>query len=313
MTIQPGFTLCFLLYGEDVLMIHRRFPPNQGLWNGVGGHIEPGETPQEAVIREIAEETGYQVSAPTFAGLLTWDGFEIPPGAITIFTAEVDHPDFRTNHEGELAWRPRDWVCSSPDVVDNIHVFLPKILSGEQSLHYHFSYRDGVRVSDVIEPLPEDFDLNQPCRSNWDIYEEKCDDFLLSFDKDRLQMDVVEDLIARRSYWGRGRSREVIERSVQHSVCLGIYRQGNQVAFLRLVTDQATFAWLCDVYVSEDERGQGLGKWLVEAACRYTDALGIKQMILATRDAHGLYLSYGGFHPLEQPGKWMSRLHPDKE
>ena len=62
--------------------------PNQGLWNGVGGHINPGET-REAVIREVLEETGYQINDPQFAGLLTWDGFEIPPGTIAIFTAEV--------------------------------------------------------------------------------------------------------------------------------------------------------------------------------------------------------------------------------
>jgi len=118
MRIQPGFTLCFLLHGDQVLMLHRRFPPNQGLWNGVGGHIKPGETPREAAIREIAEETGYQVDAPQFSGLLTWDGFEIPPGAIAIFTAGVDDKGFVTNHEGELAWQPRDWACTAPEVVD---------------------------------------------------------------------------------------------------------------------------------------------------------------------------------------------------
>jgi 8-oxo-dGTP diphosphatase len=100
MTIRPGFTLCFLLNGEDVLLLHRRFPPNQGLWNGVGGHIETGETPREAVIREVGEETGYRIESPRFAGLLTWDGFEIPPGGIYLFTAQVAHRGFVTNHEG---------------------------------------------------------------------------------------------------------------------------------------------------------------------------------------------------------------------
>jgi 8-oxo-dGTP pyrophosphatase MutT (NUDIX family)/GNAT superfamily N-acetyltransferase len=306
-TIQPGFTLCFLLHGDEVLMLHRRFPPNQGLWNGVGGHIEPGETPQEAAVREIAEETGYQVDAPQFAGLLTWEGFEIPPGAIAIFTANVDNRRFVTNHEGDLAWRPRDWACTAPEVVDNIHVFLPKILAGETPLHYHFCYQDDVRIKDVITPLPEDFCLDKPCGIQWDIFEEQKGDFLLSFDKERLQMDVIENFIAGHSYWAEGRSREVIERSIKNSVCLGIYHQGTQVAFARLVTDRATFAWLCDVFVDENQRGEGLGKWLVEVVCRFGDAHSLDRMILATRDAQGLYEKYGGFRPLEDPGRWMCR------
>lgn len=162
MTVIPGLTLCFLTHGDDVLMLHRRFPPNQGLWNGVGGHIETGETPHQTIIREVAEETGYRITDPEFVGLLTWDGFEIPPGGIVIFTAEVPHKHFVTNNEGDLAWKSRHWVCSAPDVVDNIHVFLPKVLAGEHPMHYHFSYHDGVRVRDVITELPEDFVLEKP-------------------------------------------------------------------------------------------------------------------------------------------------------
>ncbi len=74
-----------------------------------------------------------------------------------------------------------------------------------------------------------------------------------------------------------------------------------------------TFAWLCDVFVDPALRGQGLGKWLVEAAGQYTDRMGIKRTLLATRDAHGLYEHYGDYHPLEVPGKWMSRIHPDQK
>ena len=311
MMIDPGFTLCFLLNGDDVLMLHRNFPPNQGLWNGVGGHIEPGETPSEAVIREIAEETGYQVSAPQFAGLLTWDGFEIPPGAIAIFTAEVPHRRFKTNHEGQLAWRPRDWACSAPEVVDNIHVFLPRILADTPPLHYHFSYQDGIRIKDEITALEEDFVLEKPYQQQWDIFEETRGDHLLSFDKDRLQMDVVEGFIAGQSYWAKGRPLNVIERSVQNSVCIGIFCQGVQVAFARLVTDASTFAWLCDVFVDESQRGQGLGKWLVDAACRYCDFHGIVRTILATRDAQELYEKYGGFESLDQPARFLTRGRPN--
>lgn len=311
MTITPGFTLCFLLHGEDVLLLHRRFPPNQGLWNGVGGHIEAGETPRQAVIREVSEETGYQVQSPHFAGLLTWEGFEIPPGGIVIFTAEVPHPNFVTNHEGKLDWRPRDWTCSSPEVVDNIHVFLPDILAGEQPQHYHFRYQNGQRVEDVIKPLPKDFELERPYQPDEGFFEEKWGSYLLSFDKERLQLDVLEDFLARQSYWAQDRSRAVILTTIQHSVCLGIYHHGLQVAFARLVTDKSTFAWLCDVFVDDKQRGLGLGKWLVQAACSYADRLKIDLMVLSTRDAQGLYINYGGFLPLYDPKKWLNRNHPD--
>ncbi len=311
MTIVPGFTLCFLLHGDHVLMLHRRFPPNQGLWNGVGGHIEPGETPRQAAIREVAEETGYQIAAPVFAGLLTWEGFEIPPGAIAIFTARVTHQDFITNHEGDLAWKPRNWACASPDVVDNIHVFLAPILAGEPPQHYHFRYQDGQRVQDVITPLPAEFDPDAACHPEVGLFEEQRGAYLLSFDKERLQLDVIEDFLAHQSYWAQGRSRQAIAAGIQHSVCLGVYHQGLQVAFARLVSDEATFAWLADVFVDGGHRGRGLGKWLVEAACRYADQVGIERMVLVTRDAHTLYESYGGFRPLDDPGKWLTRSKPE--
>ena len=311
--IQPGFTLCFLLYDDQVLMLHRNFPPNQGLWNGVGGHIDPSETPQQAVIREVKEETGYEIINPKFSGLLTWDGFEIPPGAIAIFTAKVTHPKFITNHEGELAWKDREWACTSPEVVDNIHVFLPKILAGEKPLHYHFSYKDGVRIQDIISEIPENFELDRPNQPDFSLYEEQQGDFLLSFDKERLQLDVITDFFVNQSYWAAGRSLETIQRSIQNSVCVGIYQFGKQVAFARLVTDQATFAWLADVFVHKDYRGQGLGKWLVDAVCKFSDQHGIKDMLLATRDAQQLYHRYGGFSPIEDPAKWMRRMKPDQD
>jgi 8-oxo-dGTP pyrophosphatase MutT (NUDIX family) len=307
--INPGFTLCFLLNGDDVLLIHRRFPPNEGRWNGVGGHVEPGETPRQAVIREVAEETGYRITDPHFAGLLTWDGFEIPPGAIAIFTAEVPTRVFEMNHEGELAWKPREWACTSAQVVDNIHVFLPKILAGESPQHFHFSYKDDVRIRDEIMALPEAFD---PEKAYWHeaitIPEERRGPYLLSMDKDRLQIEVIEDFLANQSYWARGRALDVIASSMRHSFCFGIYCQGHQVAFARVVTDQATFAWVCDVFVDQAHRRQGLGKWLVDAICQFVDKIGITKTILATRNAQGFYATYGGFEVLDHPERWMSRL-----
>jgi 8-oxo-dGTP diphosphatase len=308
MSIQPGFTLCFLLHGQDVLMLHRKYPPNQGMWNGVGGHILAGETPNRAVIREVFEETGYEIEEPKFSGLLTWDGFEIPPGGIAIFIAEVPHRNFINNHEGELAWKDWSFACSSPEVVDNIHIFLPRILAGDPPRHYHFSYREGVRIGDEIKDLPVDFGPDQPFQPRVEMIEEVRGDFLLSTDQGRLQLDVIEGFLSQQSYWAQGRSRAVIERSVQHSICLGVYHSGKQAAFARLVTDQATFAWLCDVFVDPRFRGQGLGKWLVQSAVRIVDRLGINNALLATRDAQALYARYGGFQAIDAPEKWMRRM-----
>ena len=105
----------------------------------------------------------------------------------------------------------------------------------------------------------------------------------------------------------------MIERSIQHSFCLGIYRLGRQVAFARLVTDKATFAWVCDVFVDENFRKQGLGKWLIETACSYVDQKGIEQTLLATRDAQGFYFVYGGFQHLSSPEFYMHRKIKDVE
>ena len=151
------YTLCFLTRGEDVLMLHRHNPPNQGLWNGVGGRLEPGESSRDCVIREVREETGFCVDTVHFAGLLTWDGFETPPGGLYIFTAEAPEGEAAVCSEGELAWKPRAWVFSAPEVVSNIHVFAPLMFADGDPKHYHFSYRDGEIENYEINPLPGTF------------------------------------------------------------------------------------------------------------------------------------------------------------
>lgn len=134
-------------------MLHRRKAPNRGLWNGVGGRLEPGESPDECVIREVFEETGYRLAEVHFRGLVTWEGFEIPPGGMYIFTAPAPPGDPKDCAEGELAWKPREWVLSSPDVVSNIHIFGPYVLDGAPPCRYHFSYRDGEIVDYRTLPL----------------------------------------------------------------------------------------------------------------------------------------------------------------
>lgn len=155
--MEPDFryTLCFLTRGDQVLMLHRSSPPNQGLWNGVGGHLEPGEEPLTSVLREVREETGYVLSAARFAGLLTWEGFETPPGGLYIYEAQAPEGEPRSCDEGTLAWKPREWVFSAPEVVSNIHIFGPLVLNGCPPQVYHFVYQEGKVLRYEFRALPD--------------------------------------------------------------------------------------------------------------------------------------------------------------
>ncbi len=157
--VDLRYTLCFLTRGDEVLMLHRQNPPNRGLWNGVGGHLEPGEAPRDGILREIFEETGYLIKTARFGGLLTWEGYETPPGGLFIYTAEAPTGEPTTCSEGRLAWKPRAWVLSSPEVVSNIHVFGPLVFGGASPQVYHFIYRDGQIQEYSIQPLPDDWAL----------------------------------------------------------------------------------------------------------------------------------------------------------
>jgi len=128
----------------------------------------------------------------------------------------------------------------------------------------------------------------------------------LSTDPARLDLDLVHHWLSMDAYWALGRDRDTVARAAGASVNFGVYRQadGQQVAYARAVTDSATFAWLCDVYVEPAERGGGLGTWLVGAARDALAAAGVRRVLLATKDAHGLYAKVG-FAPLAEPGRWM--------
>jgi 8-oxo-dGTP diphosphatase len=138
------YTLCFLTRGDQVLLLHRRCAPNQGLWNGVGGRIEPGEEPLASCLREVEEETGFKITAARFGGLLTWEGFETLPGGLYLYTAPAPPGDPVSNDEGELEWKPREWLFTASEVVSNLHVVAPLLLAGAAPAEYHFVYRDGM-------------------------------------------------------------------------------------------------------------------------------------------------------------------------
>ena len=131
-------------------------------------------------------------------------------------------------------------------------------------------------------------------------------EFLISTDPGLVDKRVVEGFL-RKSYWARERPAETIRRSVENSLPFGLYKGGRMVGFARVVTDYATFAWLADVFVDEEFRGQGLGEWLVGTALAHEDLRGLRRWMLATRDAHALYRKFG-FVPVEGSDFYMERI-----
>jgi N-acetylglutamate synthase-like GNAT family acetyltransferase len=124
-------------------------------------------------------------------------------------------------------------------------------------------------------------------------YEVTKDELLISTDKTLLDIDVIHAYLSGESYWAMNIPREVVERSITHSLCFGVYRDHRQIGFARLITDQATFAYLADVFILEDFRGQGLSKWLIHSIHAHPELQGLRRWVLGTKDAHGLYEQFG--------------------
>lgn len=143
-----------------------------------------------------------------------------------------------------------------------------------------------------------------------EYYEKQKGDYLISTDRDRLDITAVHKYLSKSSYWAQGRTRHTVATSIDHSLCFGVYYtvDSRQVGFARAVTDQASFAWLCDLFILEPHRGKGLGKWLVETIISHLQVRNVKRIILATSDAHTLYGKYGKFGRLQYPERWMERL-----
>lgn len=141
--------------------------------------------------------------------------------------------------------------------------------------------------------------------------EHRRDSYLISTDRARLDLGAIQEYLSC-SYWAQGRSLATIEASIEHSLCFGLYAGEQQVGFARVVTDYATFGWLCDVYVLESHRGRGLGKWLVRCVVAHPALRELKIFLLATSDAHELYRRYGSFEELPTAEKWMARSAPER-
>jgi GNAT superfamily N-acetyltransferase len=161
-------------------------------------------------------------------------------------------------------------------------------------------------------------------------------DYIITTDKDRLDIDFIHSFLTS-SYWAEGISGKVVARSTEGSLCFGVFLNnpptpaasagkpttpasagkpiapasaGKQVGFARMITDQATFAYLADVFIDEDHRGKGLSKWLMKVILSHAGLQGLRRIMLATRDAHALYAQLG-FTPINNPERWMQMHNPE--
>lgn len=135
------------------------------------------------------------------------------------------------------------------------------------------------------------------------IFETKRDNFIISTDPARLDVNAIVDFLSR-AYWAKGRPRERTERALANSLVFGLYDGEKQIGLARVVTDYAIFAYLCDVFIHEAYRSHGLGKWLIETVMSHPDLQGLRRWTLATRDAHALYQQFG-WGALSHPESWM--------
>ena len=132
------------------------------------------------------------------------------------------------------------------------------------------------------------------------------DDFVTFTDPSKMDVDSIHAFLTR-SYWAEAIPRDIVARSIQHSLCFGVFHGKGQIGFARVISDYATYAYLADVYILEQYRGKGLATWLMSCIISHPDLQGLRRWSLLTRDAHGLYRKFG-FTELKNPGRYME-LH----
>lgn len=140
------------------------------------------------------------------------------------------------------------------------------------------------------------------------IIEVHKDNFTISTDPARLDMNAIADMLTR-AYWAKGRPRERTERAFANSLVFGIYDEIKQIGMARVISDYAVFAYLCDVFIHEDYRAHGIGKWLMQTVMSHPDLQGLRRWTLATSDAHGLYRQFG-WNAINKPENWMEIFNP---
>ena len=142
------------------------------------------------------------------------------------------------------------------------------------------------------------------------VFEVTRDNFLISTDKSKLDIGLIHNYLSKESYWAKGIPLEILKRSIDNSVCFGLYDGTAQAGFTRVVTDKATFAYIGDVFILEKYRGKNLSKWLMETILKHPELQGFRRWMLLTRDAQELYRKFG-FIEFHAPERCMELWTPD--
>ena len=133
--------------------------------------------------------------------------------------------------------------------------------------------------------------------------------YTITTDKSRLDLGMIHHFLYTTAHWAVGRPMRIVRKSIENSLCFGVYDVESQVGFARMVTDGATVGWICDMFILPAYRGKGLGRWLVECMMEHPDIQGLRRILLNTRDAHDLYTKYANFRPLLAPESWLERFN----
>lgn len=133
--------------------------------------------------------------------------------------------------------------------------------------------------------------------------------FSISTDQSLLDFEVIYNYLDKESYWAKGVPAEKLKKAISNSICFGVYKDNKQVGFTRIISDSATFAYVCDLFILPEYRGLGLSKWLVQTFINHPELQGLRRWSLGTADAHGLYSQFG-FTPITQPEIWMQIYKP---
>ena len=142
------------------------------------------------------------------------------------------------------------------------------------------------------------------------IITEQKGDYLITTDKTKLNLKVIHNYLSNESYWSQNIPFEIVKAATENSLNFGLFFKEKQIGYARIVSDFATTAYLADVFVLKEFRGQGLSKWLMKIIMNHPDLQGLRRWILATKDAHGLYKQFG-WKPMAAPERWMEKHNPD--